>query len=124
MKDKEFKEKQSQMSNKELILLAYEEVIKLCKTGGKSIKMSVPPSIKDSDMLLCEVIRRLEDLTTNKEIEKEQQTYSKEELLAFGKSCFYKGFEKSEKDDANCFTAFREEIGILIEQFKKRDEIK
>jgi hypothetical protein len=59
-----------------------------------------------------------------KEIENEQKGYSEEELLAFGKSCFYKGFEKSEKDDANCFTAFREEIGSLIEQFKKRDEIK
>jgi len=58
------------------------------------------------------------------EIEKQQKGYSEEELLAFGKSCFYKGFEKSEKDDANCFTAFREEIGSLIEQFKKRDEIK
>jgi hypothetical protein len=59
-----------------------------------------------------------------KEIENEQKGYSEEELLVFGKSCFYKGFEKSEKDDANCFTAFREEIGSLIEQFKKRDEIK
>jgi hypothetical protein len=66
MKHQEFQEKQSQMPNKELILLAREEVNKLCKTGGKSIKMCVPPSVKDTDMLLCEVIRRLEDLTTNK----------------------------------------------------------
>ena len=54
-----------------------------------------------------------------KEIEK-QQGYNEEELLAFGKSCFYKGFEKAEKDDANCYTAFREEIGSLIEQFKNK----
>ena len=45
---------------------------------------------------------------------------SEEELLAFGKSCFYKGFEKAENDDANCYTAFREEIGNLVEQFKKK----
>jgi hypothetical protein len=46
--------------------------------------------------------------------------YSEEEVLIFGKSCFYKGFEKAEKDDANCYTAFREEIGSLIEQFKNK----
>jgi len=55
-----------------------------------------------------------------KEMEKQQQGYSEEELLAFGKSCFYKGFEKAENDDANCYTAFREEIGNLVEQFKNK----
>jgi hypothetical protein len=49
-----------------------------------------------------------------------ESRYSEEEFLAFGKSCFYKGFEKSEKDDVNCFTAFREEIECLFEQFKKK----
>jgi hypothetical protein len=49
-----------------------------------------------------------------------ERSYSKEEILAFGKSCFYKGFEKAENDDANCYTAFREEIGNLIEQFKNK----
>lgn len=53
-------------------------------------------------------------------IQKEQKPYNEEELLAFGKSCFYKGFEKSEKDDANCYTAFREEIGVLFELFKNK----
>jgi hypothetical protein len=55
-----------------------------------------------------------------KEMEKQQQGYSEEEFLAFGKSCFYKGFDKAENDDANCYTAFREEIGNLFEQFKKK----
>ena len=50
----------------------------------------------------------------------QERSYSEEELLAFGKSCFYKGFEKAEKDDANCYTAFREEIGSLFEQFKNK----
>lgn len=49
-----------------------------------------------------------------------ENSYSDEEVLAFGKSCFYKGFEKAEKDDANCYTAFREEIGGLFEQFKNK----
>jgi hypothetical protein len=45
--------------------------------------------------------------------------YSEEEVLAFGKSCFYKGFDKAENDDANCYTAFREEIGSLIKLWKE-----
>ncbi len=53
-------------------------------------------------------------------LKKNRKLYSEEEVLAFGKSCFYKGFEKSEKDDANCYTAFREEIGSLVEQFKNK----
>jgi hypothetical protein len=58
-------------------------------------------------------------LTIPKE-EQDKKMYSEEEFLAFGKSCFYKGFEKAENDDANCYTAFREEIGNLFEQFKKK----
>jgi len=73
----------------------------------------------ESEMLKPNLSMR-DILEQAKEIEKQQKGYSEEELLAFGKSCFYKGFEKSEKDDANCFTAFREEIGSLIEQFKKK----
>jgi hypothetical protein len=72
----------------------------------------------ESEMLKPNLSMR-DILEQAKEMENEQKGYSEEELLAFGKSCFYKGFEKSEKDDANCFTAFREEIGSLIEQFKK-----
>jgi hypothetical protein len=55
-----------------------------------------------------------------KEMENQQQGYSEEDMIAFGKSCFYKGFDKAENDDANCYTAFREEIGSLVEQFKKK----
>jgi hypothetical protein len=60
------------------------------------------------------------DFSQAKEMENQQQGYSEEEFLAFGKSCFYKGFEKAENDDANCFTAFREEIGGLFNQFKNK----
>ena len=75
MTTEQFQEKQSQMSNEELISLAREEVAKLCKTGGQSLRMCVPPSIKDTDMLLCEVIKRLEDLTNTS---KNQQTFTVE----------------------------------------------
>jgi hypothetical protein len=52
--------------------------------------------------------------------EQDKKMYSEEEVLSFGKSCFYKGFEKAENDDANCYTAFREEMGSLVEQFKNK----
>ena len=38
----------------------------------------------------------------------------KKEMIALGKRCFYKGFEKAESDDANCFTAWREEAEELL----------
>ena len=50
--------------------------------------------------------------------EQDKNLYSEEELLRFGKSCFYKGFDKAENDDANCYTAFRKEISSLFEKFK------
>ena len=61
--DELFALKQQQMPDKELIELAINEVSNLCKTGGKSLKMCVPPMIRDTDMLLCEVIRRFETST-------------------------------------------------------------
>ena len=47
--------------------------------------------------------------------------FSEEDLVSFGKRCFYKGFEKSENDDANCSTAFREEIGELIQSLQQTE---
>ena len=47
--------------------------------------------------------------------------FSEEDLVSFGKRCFYKGFEKSENDDANCYTAFREEIGELIQSLQQTE---
>lgn len=48
-------------------------------------------------------------------------TYTEEELIAFGKKCFYKGFYKSENDDANCYTAWREEFSELLNFSKKEN---
>lgn len=42
-----------------------------------------------------------------KEMERDQK-------IAFGKRCFYEGFEKAENDDANCFTAWRESLDKLL----------
>lgn len=48
-----------------------------------------------------------------------ERMYSEQDMIDFGKRCFYKGFEKCESDDANCFTAWREEVPKLLEQIKK-----
>ena len=58
MTENEFQQKQSEMSDMELIEKAQNEVSKLCETGGKSLRMTVPPSVNDTDMLLCELINR------------------------------------------------------------------
>lgn len=62
MTTEQFEEKQSQMSNEKLAELARNEVSKLCKTGGRSIRMCVPPMVTDTDMILCEVIKRFKSL--------------------------------------------------------------
>lgn len=45
----------------------------------------------------------------------QNKQFSLEDMIAFGKKCFYKGFDKSENDDANCFTAWREESNELVQ---------
>lgn len=49
----------------------------------------------------------------------EEKLYTEEEVINFGKNCFYKGFDKSENDDANCYTAWREEAWELMNKLKK-----
>ena len=51
-------------------------------------------------------------LVQAKEMEKKQ-------TIAFGKKCFYKGFQKAENDDSNCFTAWRECVYELINTNEK-----
>ncbi len=58
MTTEEFEAKQAAMPDSQLIELAEKEVHKLCKTGGKSLTMCVPPMITDTDMILCELIKR------------------------------------------------------------------
>lgn len=48
------------------------------------------------------------------EVIEQAKAMEKQEKIAFGKKCFYKGFEKAENDDANCFTAWREEALELL----------
>ena len=61
MTQEEFEKRQAEMSDKELIKLAYNEISELCKTRGKSLRMCIPPMVKDTDMILYEVIKRFEE---------------------------------------------------------------
>ena len=60
MKTEEFKKKQSEMSNEALIGLAKDTISKMAESYGKAHKMTIPPSITDTDMLLSELIKRFE----------------------------------------------------------------
>lgn len=54
----EFRKKQADMSDEELLGKCREELSKLCKTGGRSLTMCVPPQVDDTDMLFIELMRR------------------------------------------------------------------
>lgn len=62
-KTEEFEKKQSEMPDKELHDLVSEELSKLCKTGGRSLKMCVPPMVTDTDMLISELLRRFKQMS-------------------------------------------------------------
>ena len=58
----------------------------------------------------------MHDPFLNEIVDKAQsKQFSLEDMIAFGKKCFYKGFDKSENDDSNCYTAWREENPGLIQ---------
>ena len=59
----QFKQKQAEMTDKELHDLVRTELSKLCKTGGKSLTMCVPPMVTDTDMLISELLNRFKRLT-------------------------------------------------------------
>ena len=62
----QFEQKQSEMSDNELSELCQKQVSELCKTGGKSLIMSQPPRVTDTDMLFCELIKRFKSLSNTK----------------------------------------------------------
>lgn len=64
MTTEQFEQKQSIMSDSELIELCTKQVQELAKTGGTSHKMSIPPKVTDTDMLFSELIKRFEHLTS------------------------------------------------------------
>jgi hypothetical protein len=45
--------------------------------------------------------------------------FTEDDMISFGKQCFYKGFNKCKNDDANSFTLWREEGGILIKNIQQ-----
>lgn len=59
----EFELKQSKMSDIELINLCQKEVGELASTYGKSHRMTIPPMVTDTDMLLSELIKRFKMLS-------------------------------------------------------------
>lgn len=52
----------------------------------------------------------------------EGKRYTEADIIAFGKKCFYKGFDKSKNDDGNSFESWREEAGKLIEENKPKTQ--
>ena len=62
MTQEHFETKQAEVSDTELINTIETKLSKLCKTGGRSLSMSIPPQVSDIDMAICELIRRYKQL--------------------------------------------------------------
>lgn len=56
-----FRQLQESMSDNELLQELDQQLSELCKSGENSFTMSVPPSVKDFDMLISELIRRFKE---------------------------------------------------------------
>lgn len=58
MNTEEFNKAREEITDEQLINKAQEILHKLCKTGGRSFIMTVPPRIDDTDMIFGELINR------------------------------------------------------------------
>lgn len=60
----EFELTQLMMSDADLIANVEKQISDLCRTGAKTFRMSVPPRVDDTDMLLCELVKRFKSILT------------------------------------------------------------
>lgn len=58
MTEQQFNKKQAAMPDEELAEKCEKLIYEMSKSGGKKRRMCVPPQVNDSDMLLCELVRR------------------------------------------------------------------
>ena len=65
MTEERLKELQTEMSNETLIKLVEKTITDLALTGGRSHRMTVPPQIDDTDMLLSEMVKRFKSALAN-----------------------------------------------------------
>lgn len=73
MTHEEFQQQVYDIPDRKLIEMAGIAVEKMCKTGGKSFTMTVPPRTDDTDIVLTEIIRRFEEHTILKCQQKRKQ---------------------------------------------------
>jgi hypothetical protein len=66
MSTEEFNKALSEIPDKELRIRCKDQLSNLCRSGGKSFTMTVPPEITDTDMLLLELLLRFDRYSTNR----------------------------------------------------------
>ena len=59
MRYEDFQERVKSISDENLLEMAQEALRTLCYTGGRSFRMTIPPSIDDTDIIFSELINRL-----------------------------------------------------------------
>lgn len=77
--DEIFRDKQASMSDADLIILCSRHISGLCKDVS-NFRMSIPPSVNDTDMALTELIRRFENCIPKKDEEPKTQPTQPVEL--------------------------------------------
>lgn len=63
MTHEQFQNKLSDIPNLNLAEKAQSALSKLCRTGGNSFTMTVPPTLDDTDVIFSEVIKRFEQFS-------------------------------------------------------------
>lgn len=63
MTHEELQHQLESMPDKELAQIAREHLNELCRTGGRSFIMHVPPRVEDVDLIFAQLIKRFEDKT-------------------------------------------------------------
>jgi len=61
-----FQQQLKSIPNLELAEMGHSVLSKLCSSGGRSFRMSVPPRLDDTDMVFSEIISRFELLVLGK----------------------------------------------------------
>lgn len=61
----DFKNEMQNVSNSQLVQMLQASLSKLCSSGGSSFKMSIPPMIDDTDMLISEILKRFNQQSTD-----------------------------------------------------------
>jgi len=100
----EFEAEQRAIPDDRLAEMAQNALSRLCETGGRSITMTVPPRIDDTDMVIAEVIKRFKAYAAQQKPEMpsakdaEAEAENEQEIESLMQKVAYKEATDSDKE--------------------------